>query len=164
MMYCYIDDEYTEVPIDGSTNDLYDAALRDHKYPLFYSLVDEDNALIERDLDLRNTSLSCECKLAVIQTTSIDEYNEENKDVSLCDMVYQTPELCLAAVRHRSFAIMSVKEQTPEICLVAVRQYGYALKHVKEQTPEICLAAVKENGLALKHVKEQTPEICLAAN
>ena len=42
--------------------------------------------------------------------------------------------------------------QTPEICLEAVKQDGNTLKFVKKQTPEICLAAVKQNSNAIQFV------------
>jgi predicted unusual protein kinase regulating ubiquinone biosynthesis (AarF/ABC1/UbiB family) len=75
----------------------------------------------------------------------------------------QFPEICIAVVKQRSYALECIEKQTPELCLVAVQQNGLALKYVKEQTPEICMAAAQENGYALQHVKKQTPEICLAA-
>ena len=85
----------------------------------------------------------------------------------------QTPEICLAAVKHNGNFLRYVKNQTDEICLTAVKQVGNALKHVKNQTDEICMAAVNEYDhilhhgkkyrFALKYVENQTDEICMAA-
>lgn len=76
---------------------------------------------------------------------------------------YQTPELCLAAVKRNGLTLRHVKQQTPTICLAAVETDGRAIKFVKEQTPELCLVAIKQNPFALDGVKEQTHELCLAA-
>jgi len=51
--------------------------------------------------------------------------------------------------------LKDVIDQTPEICLAAVKQNGCALKYVIEQTPEICLAAVKQDGCALEYVSQE---------
>ena len=47
-----------------------------------------------------------------------------------------------------------VKEQTPEICLAAVRHDGMTLKYVREQTYEICLTAVGQNNCAFDYVSD----------
>lgn len=77
----------------------------------------------------------------------------------------QTIELCLAAVEQDPSSLQAIKQLTPEICMAAVQEKGWALYYVPEKmrTEEICLAAVRENGLALEYVENQTPEICLIA-
>jgi len=45
-----------------------------------------------------------------------------------------------------------VKYQTPELCLTAIKQSWKALQYVKNQTPELCLAAIKQNPDAYMYV------------
>ena len=79
------------------------------------------------------------------------------------DIINQTDELCIEAVKNNGMALQFVKNQTPEICLLAVKENGMALQFVINQTHEICLSAVKGNGMALQFVINQTHEICLSA-
>jgi len=98
----------------------------------------------------------------------IDELIYQTRNVGSQD-VLRTPEICLAAVQQRSYALEYVPEKlrTQAIYLAVVQHDGRTLKYVPEalRTPEICLAAVQQDGMALEYVPKtlRTPEICLAA-
>jgi hypothetical protein len=71
------------------------------------------------------------------------------------DIINQTDELCIEAVKNNGMALQFVKNQTQEICLLAVKENGMALQFVKKQTHEICLLAVKQNGMSLQFIKDK---------
>lgn len=83
---------------------------------------------------------------------------------------FQTPELCLKAVRVQGMTLGYVRDEfrTPELCAAAVANDGKALFIVGEAAqradPQLALTAVKQNGLALEFVYVgKTPELCLVA-
>jgi hypothetical protein len=76
--------------------------------------------------------------------------------------------MCFEAVRKGKGLFHFPDEfKTTEICLEAVKVRSWELKHVPEQlkTMELCLEAVKVNGWTLKYVPEKlkTTELCLIA-
>jgi hypothetical protein len=78
----------------------------------------------------------------------------------------QNIELCMEAINQKYYTCEAMKEiinQTEELCIEAVKNNGMSLQFVKNQTHEICLLAVKQNGMALQFVKNQNQEICLSA-
>lgn len=75
----------------------------------------------------------------------------------------QTEDLCLAAVRKSSRALLFIKNPSKAVCLEALRQNYRALQYITEPTEEMCLEAIRQNGLALQYITEPTDEMCLAA-
>ena len=45
------------------------------------------------------------------------------------------------------------KYQTPEVCIEAVKQWPAMLEYIKNQTPEICFEALKRDPEVYKYVK-----------
>jgi uncharacterized membrane protein len=83
---------------------------------------------------------------------------------------FQTPDICLEAVKQNGDALYFVENaesRTLDVLTAAVMQQGDALRHFSdaEKTPELCLSAVRNNPQAFLHIKpeKQTPEISLAA-
>ena len=62
-------------------------------------------------------------------------------------------------VDERDYFPLELLVQTDEICLEAVKKNGLLLKYVENKTDEICLEAVKKNGLALWYVRDKTEEM-----
>ena len=81
-------------------------------------------------------SKSVKYKSPRIEIIDIMNYNEfiDNKDI------YQEEKM---KCKDPVLKLRVDKYQTPEICLEAVKQHGWALEFVKDQTQEICLEAVK---------------------
>lgn len=122
------------------------------------------NRMVRPDILLKRVQrngLSLEHESIAYQTPEICLAAVKQNGLALQFVWNQTPKICLEAIKNGAF--LYVREQTPEICMEAVKRSGIALRHVDYQTPELCLAAVKQNGLSLRFVKKQTPEICLAA-
>lgn len=78
---------------------------------------------------------------------------------------YRTKRLHMTAVKQYGFALLHVchQFQTPEICLAAVKQNGMAVVLVRSATSEIYEAAVQQNGGALRYINNPTFEMCLIA-
>ena len=81
----------------------------------------------------------------------------------LAHVVYQTPELCLAAVAAYPYALQHVREQWPELCRAAVAAMPHVLAYVHDQTDELCLTALRRSGWVLQYIRQQTMEHCLTA-
>lgn len=78
------------------------------------------------------------------------------------DIINQSPEMCMAVVKHDGWDIRYIKDQTPELCLEAVKQDGRILQMIqaKNHTLEISLAAIKQNRNAFRYVISKYMKEC----
>jgi hypothetical protein len=85
-------------------------------------------------------------------------------DISaLATFIFQTDEVCLAAIHKDSFALLFVRDQTFKRCCSAMERDFYAINYVRDQTQEICLKAIEFDYFSFKYVRVKTFEICHAA-
>lgn len=64
-------------------------------------------------------------------------------------------EECLEAIRDCGISLSNMMQyQTPQMCLEAVKNEGSELQFVKEQTPELCKIAVQSNPYNLIYVRD----------
>jgi regulator of extracellular matrix RemA (YlzA/DUF370 family) len=152
----------TKFQLDLSTNKEIIDYLKRIGYPLLFILKNQNIELCMEAINQRY--YTCEAMKDIInQTDELCIEAVKNNGMALQFVKNQTPEICLLAVKENGMALQFVINQTHEICLSAVKQNGMALQFVINQTHEICLSAVKGNGMALQFVINQTHEICLSA-
>ena len=96
-----------------------------------------------------------------LEIVSID--NLKHNGLLIKNVVNQTIEKCLIAVKQNANALMYIKKPNEEIYLSAVKQNGLILKLINKQTDKICLSAIKQNPMALQYVKHQKESMILYA-
>jgi len=99
--------------------------------------------------------------------------NDDDVDITIEDLrsnglllkeiINQTEEQCLAAVKNNANALIYSKHTTEPILLAAVKQKGSMLKYIKDPNNKICLAALNQDPNALEYIKYQTEEMILVA-
>ena len=108
--------------------------------------------------------------------TSIRGYHDEASDdcnitiedlksngLLLKEVIKQTEEQCLVAIKSNANALIYAKHTTEPILLAAVKQKGSMLKYIKDPNNKICLAAINQDPNALEYIKYQTEEMILIA-
>ena len=83
--------------------------------------------------------------------------------ILLRDLISQTEEQCLVAIKSNANALIYAKHTTEPILLAAVKQKGSMLKYIKNPNNKICLAAINQDPNALEYIKYQTEEMILTA-
>ena len=108
--------------------------------------------------------------------TSIRGYHDEASDdcnitiedlksngLLLKEVIKQTEEQCLVAIKSNANALIYAKHTTEPILLAAVKQKGSMLKYIKNPNNKVCLAAINQDPNALEYIKYQTEEMILIA-
>jgi hypothetical protein len=70
----------------------------------------------------------------------------------LCGKTYEE---VLKLVKEDGSLLKYVKTQTPEICLAAVKHCEISLGYIKEQTLEICIIALEQDTQVLQYIYPQ---------
>jgi hypothetical protein len=81
----------------------------------------------------------------------------------LKEIINQTEEQCLAAVKNNANALIYSKHTTEPILLAAVKQKGSMLRYIKDPNNKICIAALNQDPNILEYIKHQTEEMILIA-
>lgn len=81
----------------------------------------------------------------------------------LKEIINQTEEQCLVAVKSNANALIYAKYKTEPILLAAVKQKGSILKYIKNPNNKLCIAALNQDPNALEYIKYQTEEMILIA-
>lgn len=95
--------------------------------------------------------------------TNITTYDLQANGLLLKEMINQTEDDCLAAVKQNGTAIIYAKHQTDAIKLAAVKQNGNVIQYIKNPDDKLCKAALYQNPNCLQFVKYQTEEMIFIA-
>lgn len=75
----------------------------------------------------------------------------------------QTEDICKEALKHDVRALIFIEKQTPELCMFAIKRKSWALRFVREQTEEMCREAINKDPQNMFYVREKTLELCMMA-